>query len=104
MMCTTFSLFFFLPIFFTFNQKSRVCVCVCVCVVVVVVVAKQICYFCKVVWEWQIKRHLAMVQPSRITFAAQSFWKASIYLSIYLLGVFLTQLVSINPLLPLTSV
>ncbi|KGU23455.1 hypothetical protein MGM_05454 [Candida albicans P75063] len=50
-----------------------------------------------------------MVQPSRITFAAQKFFfflggKASIYLSIYLLGVFSTQLVSINPLLPLTSV
>ncbi|KHC29533.1 hypothetical protein MGQ_05474 [Candida albicans P76067] len=49
-----------------------------------------------------------MVQPSRITFAAQKFFLGrkhrSIYLSIYLLGVFSTQLVSINPLLPLTSV
>ncbi|KHC61188.1 hypothetical protein MGI_05474 [Candida albicans P75016] len=43
MMCTTFFfIFFFSPIFFTFNQKVA---CVCVCVCLVVVVAKQICYF-----------------------------------------------------------
>ncbi|KGU20033.1 hypothetical protein MG7_05513 [Candida albicans P34048] len=88
MMCTTFFfIFFFSPIFFTFNQKVA-CVCVCVCVWWWWWWLNKFVIFCKVVWEWQIKRHLAMVQPSRITFAAQKFFLGrkhrSIYLSIFL--------------------